>query len=147
MESILYLLMSWWCKSWYWSGGWFNIKMSSYQYGKSHCGEKMILWPFHLHNPQWISYTGKMASLYWISPLVLLENPHFSTRWVVRLRNLRIPFWMTSVAQQVQWNDGLPEGLGRKAPWRQYGSVFLKFKIWCMFCVCHFCDVSNILLH
>ena len=46
--------------------GWFNIKMSSYQYRKSHCGDKTILRPSYLHYG--ISYTGKMTSLYWISP-------------------------------------------------------------------------------
>ena len=45
----------------------FNIKMSSYQYSKSHCGDKTILRPSHLHNG--ISYTGKMSSLYWIRAL------------------------------------------------------------------------------
>ena len=45
-------------------GGWINIKMSSYQYRKSHCGDKTILRPSYLHNG--ISYTGKMTSLYWI---------------------------------------------------------------------------------
>ena len=48
-------------------GGWFNIKMSSYQYRKSHCGDKTILRPSYLHNG--ISYTGKMTSLYWIRAL------------------------------------------------------------------------------
>ena len=48
-------------------GPWFNIKMSSYQYKKSHCGDKTILRPSYLHNG--ISYTGKMTSLYWIRPL------------------------------------------------------------------------------
>ena len=43
------------------SGPWFNIKMSSYQYRKSLCGDKMILRPSYLHNG--ISYTGKMTSL------------------------------------------------------------------------------------
>ena len=43
-------------------GGWFNIKMPSYQYRKSHCGDKTILRPSHLHNG--ISYTGKTTSLY-----------------------------------------------------------------------------------
>ena len=38
--------------------------MSSYQYRKSHCGDKTILRPSYLHNG--ISYTGKMTSLYWI---------------------------------------------------------------------------------
>ena len=45
-------------------GPWFNINMSSYQYKKSHCGDKTILRPSYLHNG--ISYTGKMTSLYWI---------------------------------------------------------------------------------
>ena len=43
---------------------WFNIKISSYQYRKSHCWDKTILRPSYLHNG--ISYTGKMTSLYWI---------------------------------------------------------------------------------
>ena len=43
-------------------GPWFNIKMTSYQYRKSHCGDKTILRPSYLHNG--ISYTGKMTSLY-----------------------------------------------------------------------------------
>ena len=46
------------------SGGWFNIKMTSYQYRKSHCGDQTILRPSYLHNG--ISYTSKMSSLYWI---------------------------------------------------------------------------------
>ena len=49
------------------SVGWFNIKMSSYQYRKSHCGDKTILRPSYLHNG--IPYTGKMTSLYWIRAL------------------------------------------------------------------------------
>ena len=48
----------------WWPGPWFNIKMSSYQYRKSHSGDKMILRPSYLHNG--ISYTGKMTYLYWI---------------------------------------------------------------------------------
>ena len=50
-------------------GPWFNIKMTSYQYRKSHCGDKTILRPSYLHNG--ISYTGKTTSLYWIRPLYL----------------------------------------------------------------------------
>ena len=42
----------------------FNIKMSSYQCRKSHCGDKTIIRSSYLHNG--ISYTGKMTSLYWI---------------------------------------------------------------------------------
>ena len=53
------------------SGPQFNIKMTSYQYRKSHCGDKTILRPFYLHNG--ISYTGK-TSLYWIGAQVLVTS-------------------------------------------------------------------------
>ena len=46
---------------------WVNIKMSSYQYGKSHCGDKTVIRSSYLHHG--ISYTGKMTSFYWICPL------------------------------------------------------------------------------
>ena len=46
------------------TGPWFNTKMSSYHYRKSHCGHKMILPPSYLHNG--IFCTSKTASLYWI---------------------------------------------------------------------------------
>ena len=49
-------------------GPWFSIKMPSYQYRKSHCGDKTVVRSSYLHSG--ISYTGKMASLYWISHLV-----------------------------------------------------------------------------
>ena len=48
-------------------GPWFNIKMLSYQYRKSHCGDKTVVRSSYLHNG--ISYTGKMTSLYWFGPL------------------------------------------------------------------------------
>ena len=41
--------------------------MTSYQYRKSHCGDKTVLRPSCLHSG--ISYTGKMTSLYWIRAL------------------------------------------------------------------------------
>ena len=47
-------------------GPWFNIKMPSYQYRKSYCGDKTGVRSSYLHNG--ISYVGKMASFYWISP-------------------------------------------------------------------------------
>ena len=46
------------------SGPRFNIKMSSYRYRKSHCGDKTVVRSSYLHNG--ISYTSKMSSLYWI---------------------------------------------------------------------------------
>ena len=44
-------------------------KMPSYQYSNFHCGDKTILRTSYLHNG--ISYTDKMASLYWIRALSL----------------------------------------------------------------------------
>ena len=49
-----------------WPGPWFNKKMLPYQYRKSHCGEKTVVRSSYLHKG--ISYTGKMASFYWIRP-------------------------------------------------------------------------------
>ena len=47
------------------SGGWFNIKMPSYQYRTPHCGDKMILQPSYINNV--ISYTGNQAQVLEIS--------------------------------------------------------------------------------
>ena len=52
-----------WCP-----GPQFNIKMTSYQYRKIHCGDKTVVRSSYLYNG--ISYTGKMISLYWIRALV-----------------------------------------------------------------------------
>ena len=49
-------------------GPWFNIKMLSYQYRKSYCGDKTVVRSSYL--PNGIFYTGKMTSLYWIRVLV-----------------------------------------------------------------------------
>ena len=53
----------------YASGGRLNIKMSSYQYSKSYCGDKTILRRSYLHNG--ISYTGKTTTLFWIGALTV----------------------------------------------------------------------------
>ena len=63
-------------------GPWFNIKMTSYQYRKSHCGDNTILRPSYLHNG--ISYTGKTASLYWIRALF---PP-------LQVSSVRLPWWV-----------------------------------------------------
>ena len=49
---------SWWLQIY---RGWFNKKMPSYQYRKSHCGDKTILRASHLHNG--ISYIDKIFIL------------------------------------------------------------------------------------
>ena len=46
--------------------------MSSYQYRKSHSGDKTVVRSSYLHNG--ISYTGKMTSLNWFSPMVTFPN-------------------------------------------------------------------------
>ena len=75
------------------SGPWFKIKMTSYQYRKSHCGDKTILRPSYLHNG--ISYTGKMSSLYWIRAQV-------SLKLAVLLHSLIcLHWWMMSEA--IKW--------------------------------------------
>ena len=55
-------------------GPWFNIKMSSYQYRKSHCGNKTVVRSSYLHNG--ISYTAKMTSLYWFGPQPIKARWH-----------------------------------------------------------------------
>ena len=59
-----------WLETWttQYTGPRFNIKMSSYQYRKSHCGDKTVVRSSYLHYG--ISYTSKMSSLYWIRALV-----------------------------------------------------------------------------
>ena len=54
------------------SGPRFNIKITSYQYRKSLCGDKTILRPSYLHNG--ISYTGKTTSLYWIGVQLFIND-------------------------------------------------------------------------
>ena len=56
----------------------FNIKMSPYQYNKCHCGDKMGVRSSYLHNG--ISYTSKMTSLYWFSPLLVIRETSMATR-------------------------------------------------------------------
>ena len=57
------------------SGPWFNIKHMFYQYKISNCGDKTVVRWSYLHNG--ISDTGKMTSLYWISPHGHLKNRSF----------------------------------------------------------------------
>ena len=55
------------------------------QYRKSHCADKTVVRSSYLHNR--ISYTGKMASLYWISPLqtvILKFGSHLIYIYTVR---------------------------------------------------------------
>ena len=63
------------------TGPWFNIKMASYQYRKSHCGDKTVVRSSYLHNG--ISYTGKMSSLYWIRAQIIKLQLKSGYGWVL----------------------------------------------------------------
>ena len=52
-------------------GPWFNIKMLSYQYRKTHCGDKTIVSSSYLHNG--ISFTGQKRSLYWTRAQIMFS--------------------------------------------------------------------------
>ena len=69
-------------------GPWFNIKMTSYQYRKSHCGDKTVVRSSYLHNG--VSYTCKMSSLYLISPLVPFTNNSRNNR------SIKIRIWISN---------------------------------------------------
>ena len=63
-------------------GPWFNIKMSSYQYRKSHCGDNTDVRSSYPHNG--ISYTGKIISLYWIrAQIPCISKPWHKTNGVI----------------------------------------------------------------
>ena len=86
--------------------------MSSYQYRKSHCGDKTILRPSYLHNG--ISYTGKMTSLYWIRvlgvPAVGLSVAVAGSSWQSAGRSLR-QHWLTG------WQRGPARHCHTAAAW------------------------------
>ena len=74
-----------------WSGGWVNIKMPSYQYKKSDCGDKAILRPPYLHSG--IPITDKMVSLHGIGHQICLFVPgrHSATHEHMEYLELRSP--------------------------------------------------------
>ena len=85
------------------TGPWFDIKMTSYQHRKSHCGDKTILRPFNLHNG--ISYTGKMTSLYWIR----------AQMW---------EFGKNPVRSEICWSDYHKTGFCSQSWWRHQMETF-----------------------
>ena len=63
----------------------FYIKISSYQYRKSYCGDKTVVRLSYLHNG--ISYTGKMVSLYWIGPVATPVHTWSSRQMKINFRH------------------------------------------------------------
>ena len=76
-------------------GGWINIKMSSYQYRKSHCGDKTIV----IHNG--ITYAGKTTSLYWIGVQDIIK-----TGMSLKTKILISQFDSRSIFSSRTWNIG-----------------------------------------
>ena len=73
------------------TGAWFNIKMPSYQYRNSHCGDKAILRPAYPQSG--ISYTGKTTYLYWIGPLVTFCSRYFLQQFRSPIQCLSVLCW------------------------------------------------------
>ena len=88
----------WHCQSCV-TGPWFNIKMSSYQYRESHCGDKTVVRSSCLHNG--ISYTGKISSLYWIRALVTISEYFFERKGVSQIQLLSILLVLVKLEMKV----------------------------------------------
>ena len=86
-----------------------NIKISSYHYRKSYCGDKTVVRTWYLHN--WISNTGKMTSLYWISHqgtfLVTIRSPVTCNKYITVMQSLR---------DGCMWADSIPRNHSVYAP-------------------------------
>ena len=87
------------------SGPWINIKILSYQYRKSHCGDKTVGRSSYLHNG--ISYTGKMSSLYWFRPLKSILKSLKDLLVIVPISTERYPYVKTgtNVGRSEDWNS------------------------------------------
>ena len=82
------------------SGPWFNIEMLSYQYRKSHCGDKTVIRSSYLHNG--ISYTGNIISLYWIRVLAPVDFIYGCLCLIVRRAGLLLS------QQDFEWRWSVP---------------------------------------
>ena len=81
---------------------WFNIKMPSHQYMKSHCGDKTVVRSSYLHNG--ISYTGKMIFLYFLElacEQYLLDDCRYSGSHHMILNDVILDCTQEEVAAQV----------------------------------------------
>ena len=111
----------------------FNIKMSFYQYRKSHCGDKTIVRSSYLHNG--ISYTGKTTSLYWIRALV-----SFCDLWRSAIHASWLPQW-----QQPLWSTGpvkYPDSWGRVSC--EISTVLCINMVWLYFLWILFCWYQSV---
>ena len=111
------------------SGPRFNIKMPSYQYRKSHCGDKMAVRSSYLHNG--ISYTGKISSLYWIGAQMLLVSWIWNRNTFYSLKFFNLRNWVTWF-----WHIGPLSDHWNMRSKKNLDNIFkVKIKNWCQFCL------------
>ena len=89
--------------------GWY-LHSGISQYRKSHCGDKTILRSSYLHSG--ISYTGKKASLYWISPQDIYKQNNdqvqipYTYRGHIYYNGLTlIPAWVSNFIRYKVWGE------------------------------------------
>ena len=112
--------------------------MLSYQYGKSHCGDKTILRSSYLHNGisstgktirssylhNGISHTGKTISFYWIRAIVTLTDwYHPWIRVMPPNKFVYIPIGMTPLTKKtaLAW---LPLHPRKKFVWKVFIKIY-----------------------
>ena len=111
--------------------------MPSYQYRKSHCGDKTVVRSSYLHNG--ISYTGKMTSLYWIRALhtgIILTlyqqtpghvNPSHAEFLFWKYKNIFVRFFFVFTISQ-HWNSTVNLNLSswktKTGYWLGYVGIF-----------------------
>ena len=86
-------------------GSWFNIKMLSYLYRKSHCGDKMILLPSYLHDGisyTWINWGMGSANERWCYNDVISQwlSPH-PEWWYYYTGDMRSLYWIRTLVSSV----------------------------------------------
>ena len=77
------------------TGLWFNIKVSSYQYRKSHCGDKTVIRSSYLHHG--ISYTGKIQ----YNSNCFQMKQHWSYGWHIDYVSSKGPYWINYFYLQI----------------------------------------------
>ena len=79
------------------------MKMASYQYMKSHCGDKTGVISYYLHNG--ISYTGKMTYLNWINPRCWFSS--LNCQRVNFLITSEVLWYLAKYRRLFEWRQGL----------------------------------------
>ena len=98
--------------------------MSSYQYRKSHCGDKTVVRSSYLHNG--ISYTGKMTSLYWIRGLDSRRSILVNIPWCAGTKPVSPQCWWHRV------DTGLVLSHYGMVTWFRW-LIFLLFTCWIVY--------------